>query len=58
MRSIEMKTYEVGVVLLIHAQSMEEVRQTLEACMPPDLRVESREVHYCEESAPVNFTLN
>jgi hypothetical protein len=57
MKSIEMKAFEVGMVLVVHAQSMEEVRQTLDACMPPDLRVESKEVHYCEES-PVRFIVN
>jgi len=57
MKTIEMKAFEVGVVLVVHAQSMEEVRQTLDACIPPDLRVERKEVHYCEES-PVRFTLN
>ena len=50
MKTLDMKTYEVGLVLLVHAQSAEDVRQTLEACIPWDIRLESREVQYCEEN--------
>ena len=50
MRTFETKTYEVGLVLLIHAQSVEEARRTLESCIPSDLRVERKDVQYCEET--------
>ena len=49
-----MKTFEIGLILLVHARSLEEA---LESCIPPDLRVEAKEVQYCEENA-VRFTLN
>lgn len=43
------KTFEVGLVLLIHAQNVDEVQRTLNDCLQPDLRVEAKEVGYCEE---------
>jgi hypothetical protein len=43
------KTFEVGLVLLIHAKNMEEVQRTLNDCIRCDLRVEEKEVGYCEE---------
>jgi hypothetical protein len=43
------KTFEVGLVLLIHAQNVDEVRRTLDDCLLSDLRVEAKEVGYCEE---------
>ena len=52
-----MKTFEIGVILLVHAKDLEEAQQTLESCIPPDLRVESKLVQYCEENV-VRFTLN
>jgi hypothetical protein len=57
MKTAEMKTFEIGLSLLVHAQSVEEARRALDACIAPDLRVESRQVHYCEEN-PVRFSLN
>lgn len=57
MKSLEMKTFEVGVILLVHARSVEEVQLTLEACIPADLRVERKEVQYCEENF-ARFILN
>lgn len=57
MKNLEMKTFEVGIVLLVHAQSMEEARRTLEACIPSDLRLERKEVQYCEENL-ARITLN
>jgi hypothetical protein len=45
-----MKTFEVGLILLVHAQSVEEAQRTLEACIPSDLRVARKEVQYCEEN--------
>jgi hypothetical protein len=51
MKPLDVKTYEVGLVLLVHAQNLEDVRRTLEACIPSDLRLEKKEVQYCEESA-------
>jgi hypothetical protein len=57
MKTIDLKTYEVGLILLVHARTEEEARLALDACMPCDLRVERAEVRYCEENlAPV--TLN
>ena len=54
-----MKTYEIGVILLIHAKDLEEAQRTLELCIPSDLRVESKQVQYCEENiARFSFTLN
>ena len=50
MKTFETKTFEVGLVLLIHARNVEEVRRTLESCLPYDLRVERKEVQYCEEN--------
>jgi hypothetical protein len=50
MKTVEMKTFEVGLVLLVHAQSVEEAQRTLESCIPSDLRVERKEVQYCEEN--------
>ena len=44
------KIFEVGLVLRVRAQSVEDARRTLEACIPSDLRLERREVQYCEES--------
>ena len=52
-----MKTFEIGVVLLVHAKDVEEAQRTLEACIPPDLRVETKQVQYCEENQ-ARFTLN
>jgi hypothetical protein len=43
------KTFEVGLVLLIHAQDVDEVQRTLNDCFRSDLRVEAKEVGYCEE---------
>jgi hypothetical protein len=43
------KTFEVGLVLLIHAQNVDEVQRTLSDCLQCDLRVEAKEVGYCEE---------
>lgn len=57
MKNPEMKTFEVGVVLLVHAQSVEDVWRTLHACIPSDLRVERKEVQYCEENL-ARFTVN
>jgi hypothetical protein len=45
-----MKTFEVGLILLVHAKSVEEAQRTLDACIPSDLRVERKEVQYCEEN--------
>ncbi len=50
MKTLETKTFEVGLVLLVHAQSAEEVQRTLASCFPYDLRVEAKEVQYCEEN--------
>jgi hypothetical protein len=50
MKPLDVKTYEVGLVLRVHAQDVDDLRRTLEACIPSDLRVESKEVQYCEES--------
>ncbi len=47
---MEMKTFEVGLVLLVHAQSVEDAQLTLQACIPEDLRLERKEVQWCEES--------
>ena len=56
MKTLEIKTFEVGLVLLVHAQSWDEVQRTLESCLPSDLRVERKEVQYCEENlARVTF---
>jgi hypothetical protein len=52
-----MKTFEIGVILLVHAKDLEEAQRTLESCIPPDLRVESKQVQYCEENL-ARFTLN
>lgn len=52
-----MKPFEIGLILLVHARSLEEARKTLESCIAPDLRVEAKEVQYCEENV-VRFTLN
>ena len=52
-----MKTFEVGLVLLVHAQSVEEAQRTLESCIPSDLRVERKEVQYCEENI-ARYNLN
>lgn len=57
MKSCEMKTFEVGVILLVHAQSVEDAQRTLDSCMPSDLRVERKEVQYCEENL-ARFALN
>lgn len=57
MKTLEMKTYEVGLVLLIHARNVEEAQRALESCLPSDLRVERKEVQYCEENL-ARFTLN
>ncbi|HKA39765.1 MAG TPA: hypothetical protein VKD25_08350 [Burkholderiales bacterium] len=53
-----MKTFEIGVILLVHAKDLEEARRTLESCIPPDLRVEAKEVQYCEENLLRCVTLN
>jgi hypothetical protein len=50
MKAIEMKTFEIGLILLVHAQSVEEAQRALESCMPSDLRVARKEVQYCEEN--------
>jgi hypothetical protein len=50
MKPLDVKTFEVGLVLLVHAQTVEDVRRTLEACIPSDLRLERKEMQYCEES--------
>lgn len=55
---LPMKTFEIGVVLLVHAKDLEEARRTLESCIPPDLRVEAKEVQYCEENLTRCVTLN
>ncbi|HEY9531106.1 MAG TPA: hypothetical protein VIQ55_06930 [Burkholderiales bacterium] len=57
MKTIETKTYEVGLILLVHASNIEEARLALIDCMPSDLRVEAKEVQYCEESL-ARFTCN
>lgn len=57
MKSLEMKTFEVGVILVVHAQNVEEVQRTLDACIPSDLRLEWKEVQYCEENR-ARFTVN
>lgn len=57
METIELKTYEVGVVLLVHARNLEEARLALDACIPSDLRVERKEVQFCEENL-ARFTCN
>jgi hypothetical protein len=57
MKTTETKTYEVGLILLVHARSIEEARLALTECMPYDLRVEAKEVQYCEESI-ARFTCN
>lgn len=57
MKTIEMKTFEVGLVLLVHAHNIEEAQRTLEACIPSDLRLERKEVQYCEENI-ARYNLN
>ena len=57
MKPIQMKTFEVGLVVLVHAQSVEDAQLTLQACIPADLRVERKEVAWCEESVGC-YTLN
>lgn len=57
MKALEVRTFEVGLILLVHAQSEEEAQRTLEACIPSDLRVERKEVRYCEESC-ARFAFN
>ena len=57
MKTADMKTFELGVILLVHARSVEEAALTLNACIPSDLRVERKEVQYCEEQI-ARFTLN
>jgi hypothetical protein len=57
MKTIEIKTFEVGLVLLVHARNIEEAQRALDSCLPSDLRVEAKEVRYCEESL-ARFTLN
>ena len=52
-----MKTFEVGLVLLVHAQSVQEAHRTLESCIPSDLRVQRKEVQYCEENI-ARYNLN
>jgi hypothetical protein len=44
------RIFEVGLVLRVRAQSVEDARRTLEACIPSDLRLQRKEVQYCEES--------
>ena len=39
----------MSLLLLVHAQSLEEVQLTLEQCIPSDLRLAAREVQYCQE---------
>ncbi len=50
MNTSDIKIFEVGLVIRVHAQSVEHARLTLEACIPSDLRLERKEVQYCEES--------
>ena len=57
MKTFETKTFEVGLILLVHAQSVEEVQRTLATCIPSDLRVERKEVQFCEENL-ARFTFN
>lgn len=57
MKAIEVKTFEVGLILLVHAQNPEEAQHALNACIPSDLRVEWKEVQYCEENV-ARFTCN
>ncbi len=57
MKRLEMQTFEVGLILLVHAQSVEEAQRTLESCIPSDLRVETKGVQYCEVSH-AHVTLN
>ncbi len=57
MKTTDLKTFELGVILLVHAQSADEARRALAACLPCDLRVERSEVQYCEENL-ARFTLN
>lgn len=52
-----MKTFEIGVILLVHAKDRDEAQRTLESCIAPDLRVESKQVQYCEENI-ARFILN
>ena len=49
MKTAELKTCEVSLLLLVHAQSLEEVQLTLAQCIPPDLRLAATEVQYCQE---------
>jgi hypothetical protein len=42
-------TFEVGLTVLIHASSVEEVRAQLDCLLPSSLIVEAKEVQYCEE---------
>jgi hypothetical protein len=51
------KTFDVGLVLLMHAQNVEEVQSTLNDCIRYDLRVEGKEVGYCEEHVG-SYTFN
>jgi hypothetical protein len=57
MKTFEMKTFEVGLILLVHAQSLEDAQRTLDSCIPSDLRVERKDVQYCEENL-ARFTFN
>jgi hypothetical protein len=57
MKTADLKTFEVGLVILVHAQSVDEAWLTLESCVRPDLRVERKEVQYCEETLG-RFTCN
>lgn len=57
MKTPDIKTFEVGIVILVHAQSVDDARLTLESCMRSDLRVERKEVQYCEETLG-RFTWN
>jgi hypothetical protein len=57
MRTFETKTFEVGLVLVVHAKDLDEVQRTLASCLPDDLRVEAKEVRYCEESS-TRFSVN
>ncbi len=50
MKTLETKTFEVGLVLLVHAQSVKEVQRTLASCFPYDIRAETKQVQHCEEN--------
>jgi hypothetical protein len=57
MKATELKTFEVGLVFLVHAESAEDAQLALESCIRADLRVGGKEVRYCEENL-ARVTLN